>query len=228
MKTIGMIGGISWESTHEYYHLLNKEVNSLLGRKHSAPILLYSFDFEEIMDHLQNEDFIGIGERLIEEAKKLEAAGADLLMLCANTAHRWAGEVVANIQIPLVHIGDATGKAIKKAGIGHVLLLGTEYTMDGEFIKGKLLKEFDIQVTIPGKKDRQELNRIIFDELIVGEFKDSSRQFILDIIGQYPEVEGVILGCTELPLIIKKEDCDLPLFNTTALHAHAAIKFALQ
>ncbi len=227
MKTIGLIGGISWESTAEYYKLLNEEIKTRLGGRHSANILMYSFDFDEIYNFNQNEDFNSIGKRLTEEAINLENAGAELLLLCANTAHKWANDVKDKINIPLVHIADATGRSITDAGIKKVLLLGTNLTMAGEFIKGKLLTDFGINVLVPESEDRNIVSDIIYDELIMGKFLEPSRQKILSIIKKFDDIEGVILGCTELPLIIKPEDTPLQLFNTTELHAKAAVDFAL-
>ncbi len=223
-----MIGGISWESTHEYYRLINKEVNKRLGGTHSAPILMYSFDFDEIMEFINADDNKSIGKRLVEQSRKLEDAGAELLMLCANTAHRWAEKVASKVNIPLIHIADATGQAIRQAGLAKVLLLGTNYTMEGAFIKGKLSEEFSIEVVVPEKEDREEVSRIIYDELIRGKFLDNSRHFLLDVIRRHPHVQGVILGCTELPLIVEEEDVDVPLFNTTKLHALAVLDFAMK
>lgn len=228
MKTIGMIGGISWESTHEYYRLINKEVNKRLGGTHSAPILMYSFDFDEIMEYINADDNKSIGKRLVEQSRKLEEAGAELLMLCANTAHRWADRVASKVNIPLIHIADATGQAIREAGLTKVLLLGTNYTMEREFIKGKLAADFNIEVVVPEKEDREGVSRIIYDELIRGKFLDNSRHFLLDVIQRHPHVQAVILGCTELPLIVKQEDVDVPLFNTTKLHAMAVLDFAMK
>jgi len=227
MKTIGLIGGISWESTAEYYKLLNEEIKNRLGGRHSAKILMYSFDFDEIYNFNQQEDFTSIKKRLVEEALILEDAGAELLMLCANTAHKWANDVKSRINIPLVHIADATGKSITDAGIKKVLLLGTNLTMEGKFIKGKLLTDFDISVIVPKADDRNVVSDIIYDELIMGKFLELSRQKILKIIKKFDDIEGVILGCTELPLIIKPEDTPLQLFNTTELHAKAAVDIAL-
>jgi aspartate racemase len=228
MKTIGMIGGISWESTHEYYRLINKEVNKRLGGTHSAPILMYSFDFDEIMEYINADDNKSIGKRLVEQSRKLEEAGAELLMLCANTAHRWADRVASKVNIPLIHIADATGQAIREAGLTKVLLLGTNYTMEREFIKGKLAADFNIEVVVPEKEDREGVSRIIYDELIRGKFLDNSRHFLLDVIQRHPHVQAVILGCTELPLIVKQEDVDVPLFNTTKVHAMAVLDFAMK
>ncbi len=228
MKTIGLIGGISWESTAEYYKLLNEEIKTRLGGRHSANILMYSFDFDEIYSFNQKEDYDSIGKRLTEEAMKLENTGADLLLLCANTAHKWANEVKSKINIPLIHIADATGRSITDAGIKKVLLLGTNLTMAGEFIKGKLLTDFGINVLVPESEDRNIVSDIIYDELIMGKFLEPSRQKILSIIKKFDNIEGVILGCTELPLIIKPKDTPFQLFNTTELHAMAAIDFALR
>jgi len=227
MKTIGIIGGISWESTAEYYKILNHEINKRIGGRHSARILMYSFDFDEIYNFNQKEDYDSIRDRLIEEAVNLENAGSELLLLGANTAHKWAKDVKEKINIPLIHIAEATGRAIKKAGIKKVLLLGTNLTMEGDFIKGRLSYDFGIEVLVPEAEDREIVSNIIYDELILGEFKESSRQKILKVITGFNDIEGVILGCTELPLIIKPEDTPLQLFNTTELHAQAAIDFAL-
>jgi aspartate racemase len=189
---------------------------------------MYSFDFEEIMELHRKEDNDKISARLVKEARKLEDAGAGLLMLCANTVHQWAELVKEKISIPLIHIADATGNAIREAGIGKVLLLGTLYTMEREFIKSKLKDQYGVEVIVPNKEDREEVSRIIYDELIRGHFWDHSRHFLVDLINRYPHVNGVILGCTELPLIVKEEDCEVPLFNTTKLHAIAAVDYALK
>lgn len=227
MKTIGLIGGISWESTAEYYKILNQEMNKRLGGRHSAKIRIYSFDFDEIYNFNQKDDFESIKNRLVEEAIELERAGSDLLLLGANTAHKWAKDVKENINIPLIHIAEATGYAISVSGIRKVLLLGTKLTMEGDFIKGKLLSDFGIDVVVPDLADREIISNIIYDELILGQFKESSKEKILNIIKGFDDIEGVILGCTELPLIISKTDTDLPLFNTTLLHANAAVDLAL-
>lgn len=228
MKTIGLIGGLSWESTTVYYKLLNEDVKKRLGGKHSAKIRMYSFDFDEIDKLLKLDDYNAIGKRLVEESKNLEKSGAELIILCANTAHKWANEVQSNVSVPIIHIADATGHGIQSAGKKHVLLLGTKYTMEEDFIKGKLSDDFNIQVSVPNKNDIQMINSIIYDELILGEFKESSKQKILNVIAGFKDIEGVILGCTELPLIILKNDTEIPLFNTTELHANAAIDLALK
>lgn len=228
MNTIGLIGGLSWESTVDYYRIINREVNQRLGGAHSAPMLMYSFDFEEIVKFNSQSDFDGIGRRLIEESIKIEKAGADFLILCANSAHRWANEVQNAIGIPILHIADATGKEISRIGLSKVLLLGTRYTMEGDFVIPKLKNEYGIEAVVPDTADRDYIHQIIFEELVVGEFKESTKERLLAIIDKEKEVEGVILGCTELPLIIQPSDSSLPFINTTEVHAKAAVDFALK
>jgi len=227
MKTIGLIGGISWESTIEYYRIINLEINKRLGGKHSAEILMYSFDFDEIDKFNQNDEFDKVGDRIVEESNNLIKAGADFIVLCANTAHKWAEKVKQNTGVHLVHIADAAGPTIIDARIKNVLLLGTKFTMEEEFIKSKFLNEYNLNVRIPDQKDRQIIHDIIYNELIVGDFNKGSQELILEIIHKSKEVEGVILGCTELPLIIKQNDCRFELFDTTELHAKAAVDYAL-
>jgi aspartate racemase len=230
MKTIGLIGGITWQSTMEYYRILNQETKKRLGGAHSAQILMYSFDWEEINGLRSSGHFDKVGIRLAEEAKKLELIGAELIMLGANTAHKFAEEVSDSISIPLIHIADVTGKAIQKQQLNKVLLLGTKYTMQEDFIKGKIKKDHNIEVLVPEPEALQEVSRIIFEELVNEKFLESSRNYLLGLIGKMRNdgIEGVILGCTELPLIIKPEDTSLPLFDTTMLHAQAAVEFANQ
>lgn len=230
MKTIGLIGGITWQSTMEYYRFLNQETKKRLGGAHSAQIVMYSFDWEEINGLRASGNFDKVGGRLAEEAIKLESIGADLILLGANTAHKFAKEVADAVSVPLIHIADATGEEIKTQGLKKVLLLGTKYTMQEDFISGKLKRDFDIEVMVPKKRDLQEVSRIIFEELVDGRFLESSKNFLLGLIGKMKNdgIEGVILGCTELPLIIKPEDTILPLFDTTLLHAKAAVEFVNQ
>jgi aspartate racemase len=228
MKTIGLIGGLSWESTTEYYRIINREVNKRLGGKHSARIRMYSFDFDEIDVFNRSGNLIGASPRLVEEALILEKTGVDVLLLCANTAHIYAQDIRKKIKIPLIHIAEETGKAIKQKGINKVLLLGTKYTMEGEFIKGVIQSDFGIEVIVPDPNVRLKIHEIIFEELIMGKFNDDSKRFLVNTINQFESIEGVILGCTELPLIIKPEDTDKTLFNTTEIHALVAVDFALQ
>ena len=228
MKTIGLIGGISWKSTIEYYRIINQEINKRLGGKHSAKILMYSFDFDEIEKLNQNNEFEKVGQRLMEESVNIVKAGAEMIMLCANTAHQWAEKVKENTGVPIIHIADATGSAIRNSGITDVLLLGTKFTMEGEFVKSKLVNDYDLNVIVPGYEDRQKINEIIYNELVIGDFNEESKTVILQTIKKTKKAQGVILGCTELPLIIKPEDCKIRLYNTTELHARAAIDYALK
>lgn len=228
MRTIGLIGGLSWESSAEYYRILNLEINKRLGGKHSARIRMYSFDFDEIDRNVKTENFDAIGDRLTEEALKLEEAGAEMLVLGANTAHQWADQILAKINIPLVHITDAIGNAIKKAGLKNILLLGTKYTMEWDFMIGKLTREYDLNILVPDGDSRNDVHNIIYDELIEGKFLEGSELKIMNIINSFNDIEGVILGCTELPILIKEDNCELKLFDTTELHSMAIVDFALQ
>jgi len=225
MKTIGLIGGLSWESTTEYYRIINQEVNRRLGGKHSARIRLYSFDFDEIDKFNKADNLKGVYYRFSEEALILEKTGVDVLLLCANTAHMFAEEIRKSIKIPLIHIAEETGKTIRQKGIKKVALLGTQFTMEGEFIKGKLESEFGLEIQVPDLPSRKKISEIIYEELVAGKFLDSSKRFFIDVIKSFHDIEGVILGCTELPLIIKPSDTALPLFNTTEIHALAAVDF---
>jgi len=228
MKTIGLLGGLSWESSAEYYRILNLEINKRLGGKHSARLQFYSFDFNEIDKNIKAGNFDAIGDRLKEEAVKLEKVGAELLVLGANTAHRWADQIQENINIPLIHIGDAIGQAIQKTGLNNILLLGTKFTMEWDFMIGKLTREYNLNIVVPDAASRIEVHNIIYDELIEGRFLEGSELKIRNIINGYNDIEGVILGCTELPLLLKEEDYNLKLFDTTELHSMAIVDFALQ
>jgi len=228
MKTIGLIGGLSWQSTTEYYRFINREVNERLGGKHSAKIRVYSFDYDEIDKFNRTYDLTGVCNRLIEEALILEKTGVDALLLCANTAHMFAAEIREKINIPLIHIAEETGKIIRKKGINRVVLLGTKFTMEGDFIKGILYSEFGIEVLVPDADFQTKINKIIYDELVVGKFIDESKRFLINVINHFENIEGVILGCTELPLIVNPEDTAKILFNTTEIHALAAVDFALK
>lgn len=224
MKTIGLIGGLTWESTLEYYRIINREVNSRLGAGHSAKIAMVSLDFEEVTG--KGADTGGI---LADAAARVQSAGADFLLLGANTPHKWAPFILETITIPLLHIADPLGKAIKKSGLGKVLLLGTKFTMEEDFIKQKLLDEHGIETIIPENNDRKMLHGMIYGEMARGIFTGATRSRLLRIIGKsLGDAEGVILGCTELPLVIRQEDADVPLFNTLELHAMAAVDTALE
>jgi len=228
MKTIGMIGGMSWESSIEYYRLVNKGVKSQLGGLHSAQCLMYSVDFEEIERYQHAGDWEKATEVMIAAARRLESGGADFVLICTNTMHKMAREVQAAIGIPLLHIVDATVVSIKSRNIHKVGLLGTRFTMEGEFYSGRL-KAHGLDVVIPNQTDREIVHRVIYQELVLGKIIPESRQEFRRIIQNLQEegAEGIVLGCTEIGLLIKEEDTDLPIFDTTGLHAQAAVDVAL-
>jgi aspartate racemase len=229
MKTIGLIGGMSWESSAEYYRILNQGVRDRLGPTASARCLLWSFDFSEI-ERLQHEgDWSGLTDRMTDAARRLETAGADLLLICTNTMHRMADAVQQAVSIPLLHIADPTAGRIKAAGLRRIGLLGTAFTMEQDFYKGRLAGLHGLDVLVPGKAERATIHRIIYEELVAGVITPASRAAFRDIIAQLVVggAEGVILGCTEIMLLVKPEDSGVPLFDTTALHAHAAVDHAV-
>lgn len=229
MKTIGLIGGTTWVSTKEYYRIINEETNRILGEKHSAKCILYSIDFEEVMvKNWHNWDEItGL---FINIAKTLEKAGAELLVICANTPHRIADKIQASIDIPLIHIGDATGEKIKEKNLKKVGLLGTKYTMNENFIKQRIKDKYNIETVIPNGNDQEIIEDVIENELTFDIIKDSSKQKYKKIIKKLVKngAEGIILGCTEIPLLIKQSDIDTPVFDTTSIHAKAAVEYAIK
>ena len=228
MKTIGLIGGMSWESTVPYYQLINEYIKKELGGLHSAKIALYSVEFDEI-EKCQSEDrWDDAAKILADAAVGLEKCGADFILICTNTMHKVYAQVQAAVSVPLIHIADATGDALKAAGIRKVGLLGTRYTMQQDFYKGRLA-EAGFDVAVPPEEMIGELNRIIFEELCVGEIKESSRAYFARAIEELKKdgCEGVILGCTEIGLLVRPEDSVLPVFDTTVIHAEAAAKKAL-
>jgi aspartate racemase len=229
VKTLGLIGGMTWHSTVDYYRLINKGVHERLGGSHSAELLLLSIDFEPVEEMQGKGDWGGMGRLMASWAKRLEDAGAEGLLICTNTMHRLAGDVERAVQVPLIHIADATAVAIKKAGLSTVALLGTRYTMELDFYRGRLEKEHGLRVLIPEEPGRTAVHDIIYRELAFGTIRDSSRRTYIDIIRGLKDrgAEGVILGCTEIPLLIKEKDSPVPVFDTTALHAAAAVDFAL-
>ncbi|MCP2033862.1 aspartate racemase [Planomicrobium sp. HSC-17F08] len=228
MKTIGMIGGMSWESSAEYYRLVNEEVKNRLGKLHSAKSILFSVDFEEIEQLQASGDWHQAGKLLGQAAKSLERAGADFIILCTNTMHKVIQDVEENISIPLMHIGDATAAAIKEKQIQKIGLLGTRYTMEMDFYKSRLAAG-GLEVLIPGEQKRTEINRIIFEELCMGTVSETSRTFFLDAIQSLVAegAEGIILGCTEIGLLVQEGHTDIPLFDTTRIHVKAAVDYAL-
>jgi aspartate racemase len=230
MKTIGMLGGMSWESTTVYYQLVNREAQRRLKGVHSAKIVMHSFDFDVIAALQTADRWDEIAGLLIEAARGLARAGADFLMICCNTQHLVAGEIAREIPLPLLHIADPLGDSIASKGIGRAGLIGTRYTMEkGGVIANRLREKFGIEILTPDADDRAETHRIIFDELARGQFLDSSRAALTEIMQRLVArgAQGVILGCTELPMLARPEDAAVPLFDTTALHAMAAVDLAL-
>lgn len=228
MKRIGLIGGMTWEATEIYYRLINRAVQRRLGGLHSASIVMRSLDFAEPEMLARTAQWNALAALFIEAARELERAGADLLLLCANTAHRVAEQVESAITIPLVHACDVTAAKIKADGLGRVVLLGTAYTMQEDFFKDRLRAQ-GIDVVVPEAADRAEIHRVIFEEIVMGKLEEKSRQAYRDIIARQVAngAQGVILGCTEIPLLITQSDSAVPLYDTTVLHALAAVDRAL-
>jgi aspartate racemase len=229
MKTIGLIGGMSWESTAIYYRLLNEAVARRLGGLHSAQLVLYSVDFHDIEACQQAGAWDEAGSRLHDAAQALERAGAQFLVLCTNTMHKVADAITEGVSIPLLHIGDATANAIIQSGVRRVGLLGTRFTMDQDFYRSRL-ETHGLSVVLPSQDDRKLVNRVIYDELCLGEIRDDSRREYQRIIAKMVEVgvEGIILGCTEIGMLISANDSPVPTFDTTEIHVEAAAEYALQ
>jgi aspartate racemase len=230
MKVIGLIGGMSWESTVEYYRLINESVKERLGGLHSAKCVLYSVDFAEVAGLQRRGQWPQAAQLLVGAAQSVEKAGADFVLICTNTMHKLADTVQAGIGIPLLHIADATAEKVKQAGLQRVGLLGTRFTMEEDFYRGRLANQFGLEVMIPDTKDRETVHRIIYEELCVGTIRPESRGQVADIMSRLVEMgaEGIILGCTELGLLLGPEDCRVPLFDTTRVHALAAVEQALK
>ncbi|MGW3623562.1 aspartate/glutamate racemase family protein [Streptomyces sp. NPDC000880] len=229
MKTIGLIGGMSWESSAEYYRLLNELVRERLGGLHSAKCLLHSLDFAEIEELQVAGEWQRAGEILAEAARGLQAAGADLLLICTNTMHKVAGQVEAAVSVPLLHLADATADAVRAAGISRVGLLGTAFTMEQAFYRDRLAGH-GLDVLTPDGEGRALVHRVIYEELCLGVVREQSRAAYQDVIGKLVAAgaEGVVLGCTEIELLIRDEDSPVPVFPTTRLHAEAAVDAALR
>jgi aspartate racemase len=227
---MGLIGGMSWESSAEYYRIINQEMNRRLGGVHSAQCLMYSLDFEEIK-RLQHE---GDWDRLATEMKaaavRLERGGADFIVLCTNTMHRLADAISASVSIPVLHIADPTAGRIKAAGLERIGLLGTAFTMEQDFYKGRLHEHHGLEVIVPDEDDRRIVHEIIYKELVLGHVRPESRQAYRAIIARLVErgAQAVILGCTEIMLLVSEEDSAVPLFDTTTIHALAAVDWALK
>lgn len=227
-KTLGIIGGMSWESTESYYRLINEGIKAELGNLHSADLLIHSVDFAPIGELQAQGAWDEMGTIMASSAKRLQAAGAQGLLIATNTMHKVVDEVQSATGLPIIHIADATATAIKRKGLTKIALLGTQFTMTQDFYKQRLV-DAGLQVLIPDTDARAEVHRIIYDELCQGKLLDSSRQYYVEIINQLAEqgAQGVILGCTEIGLLIKQEDSSIPVFDTTAIHAAAAVEFLL-
>ncbi len=229
MKTIGLIGGMSWESSVVYYELINKKVREKLGGFHSAKSIMVSVDFAEIENLQHKDDWDGLNKQMVAAAQQLERAGADLFILCTNTMHLCSEEMIKNTSIPFLHIAKVTAEKIIAQNIKKVALLGTKFTMEKDFYKG-ILTEYGIEVLIPNEADRAMVHRVIYQELVQGKIINQSKKEYQKIIKELESrgAEGVILGCTEIPLLIQATDVDIPIFDTTKIHAESAVDFALK
>lgn len=229
MKTIGLLGGMSWESTVEYYRLINQGIKARLGGLHSARIVMESVDFAEIAALQHAGRWEETGGILAASARRLEGAGADLLVLCTNTMHKVAGSITGAVRIPLLHIVDPTAEAIRAAGLRRVGLLGTGFTMNDPFFRNRLSERFGLEALVPADEDRQMIHRVIYEELVLGVIREESRAAYRDAMARLTErgAQGIILGCTEIGLLVGPEDASVPLFDTTRLHAEAAVAAAV-
>ena len=229
MKTIGLIGGMSWESSIEYYRIINETVKARLGGLHSARSIMYSVDFAEI-EALQHQGrWDKATEMMIDAARRVERGGADFVIICTNTMHRMADQVQAQIRIPLLHIADATAASIRARGMKRIGLLGTRFTMEEEFYKGRLVDKHGLDVIIPADAEREIVHRVIYDELVLGQIRPASQEQYVRIMARLAAqgAEGIILGCTEIGLLVGDQDSPVPLFDTTRIHAVAAVEYAL-
>lgn len=229
MKTIGLIGGMSWESSLEYYRIINEEVKAKLGGLHSAKCILYSVDFEEIERCQAEGDWESSGKLLGDAALSLEKAGAEMILICTNTMHKVIGYIEEKVSLPILHIADSTAKQIQKSKISTVGLLGTKYTMEQDFYKTRI-ESNGIKVLIPNEADRKVINKVIYEELCLGEIQQSSREYYKKVIKGLVDdgAEGIILGCTEIGLLVKPEDSEVPLFDTAVIHAIESVNMAVE
>ena len=229
LKTIGLIGGMSWESTVTYYKIINETVKEKLGGLHSAKCILYSVDFHEIEECQANGNWEKSGEILGEAANNLEKAGADFIVICTNTMHKVINQIKEKISIPILHIAEMTAEKILEKGLKNIALLGTKYTMEQDFYKSKLIEK-GINVIIPDKNDIEIINKVIYDELCLGTINSNSKKKFLEIVDKLRSkgAEGIILGCTEIGLLIKNEDTDVPLFDTAVIHAEEAAIYSIK
>lgn len=230
MKTIGLIGGMSWESSSEYYRLINEAARARLGGLHNAQSLMYTVDFAEIETLQQTGQWAEAARRLAAAAQRLEHGGADFIVLCTNTMHKVADEIQSSVRIPLLHIADATAQQITARGLRRVGLLGTRFTMEENFYTGRLAERHGLEVLVPDPAQRDVVHRVIYEELCLGQIEPASRAQYLDIIQQLERAgaDGIILGCTEITLLVKDGDSRTPLFDTTRIHTEAAVDLALR
>lgn len=230
MKTIGLLGGMSWESSLEYYRIINEEIKRILGGAYSAKSIMYSFNFKEIEDLQHSGKWDILKDEMILQADNLKKAGADFIVICTNTMHIFADDIEKETGLKVIHIADSTARAIKKRSIKKVALLGTKFTMEGTFYRDVLKERHDIEAIIPEDKDRDRIHEVIYRELVLGIINDNSRKEYIDIINRLANrgAEGIVLGCTEIPLLIKQEDVDIPVFDTTEIHSRAAVRYALE
>jgi aspartate racemase len=230
VKTIGLIGGMSWESSIEYYRIINETTQAKLGGLHSAKSIMLSVDFAEIEVLQHQGNWAESAQLLIEAARSLEAGGADFILLCTNTMHKVADEIQAKVNIPFLHIADATAQVVKDAGMQKIGLLGTRFTMEEEFYKGRLSQNYGLIVIVPNAEERETVHRVIYDELVIGKIEQYSKEEYMRIMERLVDegVEGIILGCTEIGLLVHQQDCRVPLFDTTRIHAEAAVEYALR
>lgn len=229
MKTIGLIGGMSWESSAVYYSTINRHANKILGGYHCAKSIMVTVDFAEIQDLQHKEDWKSLDSLMVNATQKLEKAGADLVVLCTNTMHMCAPAIIQYISIPFLHIAEATGSRIIEKGLKKVALLGTRFTMEKDFYKNYLAEKFNIQVIIPEEKDREVIHDTIYGELVHGIIKNESRNKFKQIIANLEKhgAEGAVLGCTEIPLLISQNDTSIPVFDTTIIHAEKAVELVV-
>lgn len=230
MKTIGLIGGMSWESTLEYYRIVNEGMKKKLGEDHSGELAIYSFDFYDIVKLQEEGDWDVLEDMMVKAGEGLKHTGADLLLICANTMNKMADKVEQRVGLPVIHIGDATAEVIKERNMDTVGLIGTKYVMEEDFYRRRLKERHDIDVLIPDKRNRNKVHEIIYNELCKGVVKEPSKNNLLDMIDDLLDrgAQGIILGCTEIPLYISEEEVGSPLFNTTKIHAEAAVDYALK
>lgn len=229
MKTIGLLGGMSWESSLEYYRIINEEVKNILGGSHSAKCLMFSFDFHEIEELQHKGEWNKLTEEIILQANNLKKGGADFIVICTNTMHLMASDIEKKTGLKVFHIADVTGEEIRNSGLKKVALLGTNFTMEGSFYKDVLKVRHDVDIIIPEGEDRQVIHDIIYKELVLGIINDESKKKYVEIINKLSEkgAEGVVLGCTEIPLLIKQEDVSIKVFDTTEIHSKAAARYAM-